>query len=50
METEQTPVNQDREQARVSRMSSNIVIDIENEDLSFNQAKQIRLQIEKDVE
>ena len=29
---------------------SNIVIDIESEDLTFNQARQIRLQIEKDVE
>jgi len=26
------------------------VIDIESEDLTFNQARQIRLQIEKDVE
>ena len=39
-----------RDEKMVSRMSSNIVIDIESEELSFNQAKQIRLQIEKDVE
>ena len=32
-----------RDEKMVSRMSSNIVIDIESEELSFNQAKQIRL-------
>lgn len=34
---------EDRQAALVSRASTNIVIDIESEDLTFNQARQIRL-------
>ena len=35
---------------KISTNDKNIVIDIESEDLTYNQARSIRLRIQKDVE